>query len=697
VTTSGDRNRPPQAGHPRALAAYLTCVSVLGVVAIAWVAWSTDLAAVSRMTGADTVVVLTCFALVVLAELRPVLGFRSDDAVGIALSATFVFSLLLHFGMLPAMLLNAVAMLLAGVLKRKSMARNAFNVGQYALTVAAGGVVLQLLGRTPALDRPWTPSTLSDLVVVAVVAGVTLLANEVLVSVAVSLFEGSSPVEVFLADIRFEAVVSGAQYGLAPLVVVLMQHAPALIALAVLPMLAVHRSAAASGESRRQATIDDLTGLVNRKGLVEETRRVLAQRQRQGGRCALIVLDLDRFKEVNDALGHPFGDEVLRLVAGRLRSALRPDDLVARLGGDEFAVLLRVVRDDRAALEVADRLSAALDERLEIGGQLVDVEASIGIALAPEHGIEYEALLSRADVAMYRAKEDRAGVQVYDARRDASSSSRLGMLSALRQAIANDELELHYQPKARLADGSVSGVEALVRWRHPVRGLVPPDEFIPVAEQSGLMHRLTDAVLDIALRQVGQWAAQGLDVPMAVNVSFRDLLDDRFTDRLARRLEGERIDPGLLTLEITERVLTSDMDRARRTLGELRAIGVRLSLDDFGTGWSSLRLLRELPVSEIKVDRSFVSRVAVDDQDATVVRALVGLAHGLGLTVVAEGIETMVTWTTIADLGCDAAQGWHIARPMPADAATGWLLERGGQVPSRRPAVAALPVQRASR
>jgi EAL domain-containing protein (putative c-di-GMP-specific phosphodiesterase class I) len=251
------------------------------------------------------------------------------------------------------------------------------------------------------------------------------------------------------------------------------------------------------------------------------------------------------------------------------------------------------------------------------------------------------------------------------------------MLSALRGALASNELELHYQPKAHLADGSVAGVEALVRWRHPVRGLVPPDEFIPVAEQSGLMHRLTDAVLEMALRQVGEWSELGLEVPMAVNVSFRDLLDDQFTDRLARRLSEHELEPGLITLEITERVLTSDMERARRTLDALRRLGVRLSLDDFGTGWSSLRLLRELPVSEIKVDRSFVSRVAVDHEDATVVRALVGLAHGLGLAVVAEGIETSVTWDAIADLGCDTAQGWHIARPMPVEAATAWLTERG--------------------
>jgi diguanylate cyclase (GGDEF)-like protein len=682
--TTVDRNHPRLARRPRALVAYLSTVSVLGAAALVATIVTTDLTVVSRMSTASAVALLTCLGLVVLAELRPVFGVRTRDAVGVSLAATFVFSLLLHFGVLPAMLLNALATLLAGLVHHKTLSRTLFNVGQYSLTVLSGGLVLNACGVTPTLDAPWTPSRLSDVAVVAVVAAVALVVNDGLVSVAVGLFEETSPVGVFLADLRYEAVVTGAQYGLAPLVVVLMEHAPALIALTVVPMLAIHHSAKATRESKRQATIDDLTGLVNRKGLVAEARRVLALTQWQGTRSALLMLDLDRFKEVNDALGHPVGDEVLRTVAERLQKALRPDDLVARLGGDEFAVLLRSVRDERAAVEVADRLSAALDERLEIFGQLIDVEASIGIAIAPEHGVEYESLMSRADIAMYQAKEDRSGVQVYDARRDASSSSRLGLLTALRLALSRDELELHYQPKARLSDGSVSGVEALVRWRHPVRGLVPPDEFIPVAEQSGLMQRLTDTVLGMALHQLGEWNEQGLHVPIAVNVSFRDLLDDSFTDRLAGRIGERGIDPSLITLEITERVLTSDMERARRTLDSLKALGVLLSLDDFGTGWSSLRLLRELPVSEIKIDRSFVSRVAIDDEDATVVRALVGLAHGLGLGVVAEGIETLVTWNTIAALGCDDAQGWHIARPMPPEAATQWLVERRPRPPLSR-------------
>ena len=351
---------------------------------------------------------------------------------------------------------------------------------------------------------------------------------------------------------------------------------------------------------------------------------------------------------------------------------------MARLGGDEFAVLLRGVPDVDGACEVADRLRQALDEELEIDGRIIDLEASIGVALVPDHATEYEPLFSRADVAMYVAKNDRTGVEVYSPARDASSAARIGMLSGLRQAIELGELELHYQPKVRVDDGRVAGVEALVRWRHPVRGLVPPDEFIPVAEQSGLMRRLTDEVLEMSLAQTAAWGAAGMWVPVAVNVSFRDLLDEQLARRLGERLRVQGVDPGLLTLEITERVLTADLDTARATLAELRGLGVLVSLDDFGTGWSSLRLLRELPVAEIKIDRSFVSRVATVDEDRIVVGGLTAMAHELGRQVVAEGIETSVIWSTVAELGCDTAQGWHLARPRPAAEATDWLAERLG-------------------
>ena len=692
-STSAARNDVQHAPRPRLLACYLSGVTALGLGLLAVALLSFDRGSLLIMSGGATLALVTCFALVVLGELRPVISSRSIDPMGVALSTTFVFSVLLHFGVVPAMVLHTLATLLSGAVGRHSPRRTLFNVAQYVLTNTAGWLVMVALGYVPTLSQPWTPSSLRDLVVIVVVAGACFVTNAVLVATAVALFAGESPLRELLVDLRFQLTVSSAQYGLAPLVAVLMQHAPSLVVLSVVPMLAIHRSVAASAESHRQATHDDLTGLANRKLLVTRSRVAVAEALRTGEPCALLLLDLDRFKEVNDVLGHPVGDEVLRQVAARISSAVDPDAVVARLGGDEFAVLLPRVRDAAHARQLAHRVVTALDDALEIDGQLIDVEASIGLALVPEHASGYELLFSRADVAMYQAKADRTGVQVYDATRDESSAARLGLISELRVALEHGQIEVHFQPKAHLVDGSVAGVEALVRWRHPVRGLVPPDDFIPVAEHSGLMHRLTDVVIEKSLLQTAAWQRAGMSVPMAVNVSFRDLLDPDFTRRLTRRLDACGLDPGLLTLEITERVLTADMDRARARLTALNAAGVRLSLDDFGTGWSSLRLLRELPVAEIKIDRSFVARVAVVEADAVVVRAVTQLAHGLGMQVVAEGVETALTWSAIADIGCDVAQGWHLARPMPGPAATAWLAERMLTVSAA--STAAAPRQRA--
>ena len=683
--SSSSRNVVASSPRPVLLACYLSGVTTMGLGLLAVALARFDAAGLAAMSSGAMLALGTCCVLVVLGELRPVLGSHSVDPMGVALSTTFVFSVLVHFGVVPAMVLHAVASVLTGIVSRNALRRTLFNVAQYVLTNAAGWLVLLAFDRVPSLTAPWSPSSVSDLVVIAAVAIVCFVTNDVLVAVAVALFVGSSPVHEVVADLRFQLTVSGAQYGLAPLVAVLMQYAPALIALAVVPMLAIHRSAAASTESHRQATHDDLTGLPNRKLLVTAARTAIAESLRTGEPCALLLLDLDRFKEVNDVLGHPVGDQVLCEVAARLRSVVG-DNVVARLGGDEFAVLLPRVRDTEAARDLARAVGAAIDAELEIDGQLIDVEASIGLALVPEHAVEYELLFSRADVAMYQAKADRVGVQVYDVARDASSAARLGLISELRVALEHGQIELHYQPKARVSDGGVAGVEALVRWRHPQRGLVPPDDFIPVAEQSGLMYRLTDVVIDMALEQAAAWQRASMTVPMAVNVSFRDLVDPAFGQRLTRRLAAHELDPSLLTLEITERVLTSDLARARIALEGLAAAGIRISLDDFGTGWSSLRLLRELPVTELKIDRSFVGRVAAVDADAVVVRALTQLSHGLGMQVVAEGVETAVTWRTISDIGVDVAQGWHVARPMPAAAATTWLTARmGTATAARRP------------
>jgi predicted signal transduction protein with EAL and GGDEF domain len=353
---------------------------------------------------------------------------------------------------------------------------------------------------------------------------------------------------------------------------------------------------------------------------------------------------------------------------------------VARLGGDEFALLLEGA-DERAARAAAERARQALAEPFSLEGLLVEVAASTGIAVSPEHGTDLDLLLQRADVAMYLSKES-GEVEVYDADRDLNTTGRLVLLGALRRALEHDELVLHFQPAADVRTGRVVGVEALVRWEHPEHGLIPPQDFIPLAERSGLITPITTWLLDESLAQLATWRARGWNLSMALNITVKDLCADGFTDRVADRLSAHGLTPHLLQLELTEGSLFAESAPAKAALRRLLGLGVSLSLDDFGTGWSSFLQLRELPVTEIKVDRSFVGRMAHDLRDRAIVTSVVDLARGLGVRVVAEGVEDEETWQLLANLGCDRVQGWALAPAMPADDLETWLERRLG-----RPAV----------
>ena len=365
---------------------------------------------------------------------------------------------------------------------------------------------------------------------------------------------------------------------------------------------------------------------------------------------------------------------------------MRPGDVVARLGGDEFAVLLPGTGAEGADV-VARRLREAVCQPIVLDGLHVDVDASIGVAVAPQHGDALDALLQHADVAMYLAKGSGSGVEQYDAAQDSHSPLRLGMLAELRRALAGGELEVHYQPQAELLSGRITGVEALVRWRHPERGLVPPDEFVPLAESSGLVEQLTAYVLDAAVAQAAAWRAQGLELTVAVNVSVRDLSGSALADVVADALTRWGLPAGRLRLEVTEGSLFDGSHRATATMRRLDELGVSLALDDFGTGWSSLGHLRRLPVQEIKVDRTFVARMCSDARDAAIVRSVVDLAVGLGMRVVAEGVEDASTWEALLEMGCDEAQGWLLSRAEPADRLTPWLLAR------EQPSAVGVPAQ----
>jgi diguanylate cyclase (GGDEF)-like protein/PAS domain S-box-containing protein len=441
--------------------------------------------------------------------------------------------------------------------------------------------------------------------------------------------------------------------------------------------LAFTGAAQAEAALAHQAAHDGLTGLPNRTLLRTRLQQVLPGSDKNDrAPVALLLLDLDRFKEVNDTLGHQVGDVLLQQIGCRLQGAVRAADLVARLGGDEFAVLLPATDAAGAAL-VAECLVRVLQAPFVLEGQPIDVDASIGIAVAPEHGQDADTVLRCADVAMYQAKRAGTGVALYSAADDEHRPDRLALLGELRNAIDNDELLLHYQPKLDLRDGKLIGVEALVRWQHPQRGFMPPMEFIPLAEQTGLIHPLSRWVLEAALKQHQAWRRVGIDVPVAVNLSRRTLHDPQLPAMVADALARWDVAAGALVLEITESSLMADPVRAGENLSQLRGLGVRISIDDFGTGYSSLASLKNLSVDELKIDQSFVQAMASDASSRAIVRAIIDLADALKLRVVAEGVEDRATWDVLAGLGCEIAQGYFLSRPLAADTLEAWLVQAG--------------------
>jgi diguanylate cyclase (GGDEF)-like protein len=415
--------------------------------------------------------------------------------------------------------------------------------------------------------------------------------------------------------------------------------------------------------SRALALTDELTGLANRRHFDERLRAALDDRD---GPLAVAMIDLDRFKELNDTLGHHAGDRLLAQLGGRLSAAVDDAGLVARLGGDEFALLLPGAGIARAT-EVGRRLGIALQPPFEIDGLEVVMDASIGAALCPEHGTDADGLLQRADVAMYQAKEARTGFQAYDPARDRHSRERLTLIAELRHALERDELVLHYQPKVDLATGRVVGVEALVRWQHPVHGLRGPGAFLPHAEHTALMRPLTLHVLETALSQLARWRADGLDLHVAVNLAVQNLLDQRTPAQIAHLLARYGLPAHVLTLEVTESLMLADPQRAGEVLADLKELGAGLALDDFGTGYSSLEHLKRLPVNELKIDRSFVMGMDRDGADRAIVASTAGLGRSLGLRVVAEGVESAASASVLAAIGCDQAQGFYYSPPVPAD------------------------------
>jgi len=428
-----------------------------------------------------------------------------------------------------------------------------------------------------------------------------------------------------------------------------------------------------------QALHDALTGLPNRTLLHDRLEHTLRLVERDASPLALLLLDLDRFKMVNDTLGHHAGDALLRQVAARMQGALRTSDTVARLGGDEFAVLLPGT-DRAGAVRATRTLLTALAAPATVEGQTVHIGASIGVALAPAQGSEAAVLLRHADVAMYVAKRGGSGYAVYDPQHDGYNAGSLMRAAELRQALDTNGLVLHYQPTVDMGTGRATGVEALVRWAHPTHGLLAPDQFIPLAEQTGLIVPLTRWVLEQALAQHAAWTRAGRQLSVAVNLSVRTLHDEHLPDTLAWLLRRHAIAPERVTLEITESVLMADPAHAQAVLTRLSALGVRVAIDDFGTGYSSLAYLKQLPVDAVKIDQSFVrsmgrtaTTATTATKDTAIVRSIIELGHNLGLVVVAEGVEDEGTWAQVRALGGDVAQGYYMSRPLPLPSLDRWL------------------------
>jgi diguanylate cyclase (GGDEF)-like protein len=556
-------------------------------------------------------------------------------------------------------------------LSRKPLWRIRFNLGQYALSMAAALLVIRAWGAASRIGSPH-PFTAGQLPAMLFGAAAFFVVNVGIVGAAVAIYQGVPIGRYFRNNALFVFVTGSVLLCMAPVAIAAAAYTPFLIPLFTAPMLAIFFAGRESARSEHAARHDELTGLKNRAAFRDIVTDAIREDRRPG--CVLLM-DLDRFKEVNDTLGHRYGDLLLQQVAGRVLSRLGDDDSIARLGGDEFAIFSHQPTAD-SALRLAEEVANSLRLPFELEQFVVNAPASVGVALFPSDGEDLDTLLQRADVAMYRAKEDHKNVALYDEQQDHHTPAKLALRADLRTAVESEEIVVWYQPELDLETGQVTAVEALVRWEHPDLGVLSPAAFLDTAERTNLMSRLTQRVLRLALKQISDWNALGIDVTVAVNVSARVLVEPDFTDSVAHALSAANVAPNRLKLEVTESTLMVEPDLAKAVLRDLSLLGAGLSIDDFGTGYSSLAYLADLPVSEVKIDRTFVHRMAIGSREAIIVTSTIDLAHHLGLRAVAEGVEDPALLPRLKDLGCDMAQGYGISRPLaPADA-TRWLLER---------------------
>jgi diguanylate cyclase (GGDEF)-like protein len=607
---------------------------------------------------------------VLLGEMLPVKIPRRGNDEMLTLSTAFSMALLLAGGLGPALIAQGIGSVIQDVASGKVGWRSRFNLGQYTIALIVAMLAMKATSSISGIPSAH-PLDSSQLPALLIGSAVFFLVNTAVVNLAIAIYQEVSVIHYFRNNFGFVVVAGGAMLCLAPIVVAAISFSVLLVPLFLAPVVAIHHAVWQGARNEHAARHDPLTGLPNRTAFRETVEDTLRSDAKSS--CLLLV-DLDRFKEVNDTLGHRYGDLLLQQVAERFREQLGRGDQIARLGGDEFAIFSHG-RDRDSSLALAQSIATALRSAFELEHIEVDAQASVGIALYPEDGTDVETLVQKADVAMYRAKGAHVDFALYDERHDHNSPARLALTAALRTAVETEGLIVWYQPVLDLNTGDVLSVEALVRWQHPELGLLTPASFLEIAELTNLIKPLTQRVLDTSLAQVANWREQDIDVVVAVNVSTRVLVDENFPRLVVESLHNAGVPANRLKLEITESTLIADPVTARAVLRELDRLGIEISIDDFGTGYSSLAYLADLPVSEIKIDQSFVSRMAAGSSETIIVSSTIDLAHHLGLRAIAEGVEDTTLLPQLKALGCDGVQGYEISKPLAADDATRWLTD----------------------
>jgi diguanylate cyclase (GGDEF)-like protein len=619
-------------------------------------------------------VCLVFVILTILGELRHVEAPVGASGIELTFSNAFAFALLTAFGISFAAIAAVLASAIADILVRKTWWKALFNASQFVFVSVAAGLVFHLVaGRATVSMR--APFSNGREIVAAICAAATYFTvNTVLLSAALSLMQHGSLLSLMRQEIGYQLIGNVGMFAVAPVAVVVADRSLWLVPVLMLPLVVSYRTTSLSVEKEHQALHDSLTGLPNR-ALFRLDALEATNGQRLGDGAAVMLMDLDRFKEINDTLGHGTGDKVLQELGSRLLAMLRQGSTIARLGGDEFGIVVPELESPEEAEQIAQRVLDMVRQPITLDGLELEVGASIGIALQGEHGDDADTLIQHADVAMYSAKDSGSGFAFYSAALDHTSPMRLGLVAALRQAIEGDALVVHYHPKISVTSGLVCGAEALVRWDHPIRGVVSPDEFIPVAEQSGLVRELTKVVLKEAIASNARLRQIGYDIPISVNISARTLHDFGLAATVADIVDQHGIRPSDVVLEITETTIMENPARAIAELEQLREIGVRISMDDFGTGHSSLAQMKSLPIDELKIDKSFITEMTQGSRDALIAASSVDLARRLGMKVVAEGVETNQVLQMLHEMGCDEAQGFYFTAPIPEVDFFRWLQE----------------------